>query len=97
MPSVPRLLMGEFAAGDHQIRTLLREGLNWQMFQLSGYRFIWQEGSVPGFNSYCALCPELGLGIVVLANELDRDSSSKMTDMVKKIVRAIDPLAADLP
>ena len=72
-------------------------GLNWQIFERPGYRYIWQEGSVPGFSSYCLICPELNLGVVVLANELDQSSSSRISAMVKQIVKEIDPRAVDLP
>ena len=71
--------------------------LNWQMFKLPYYRAIWQQGSLPGFTSYCAIFPELKLGIVVLANEFDPSSSDKLTDMVKQIAKTIEPRAADLP
>lgn len=71
--------------------------LNWQMFQFAGYRYIWQEGGVPGFCSYCLLCPELRLGVVALANHLDRASAGRMSEMVKQIVRECDPRAANLP
>jgi CubicO group peptidase (beta-lactamase class C family) len=72
-------------------------GLNWQMFQLRGYRFIWQEGSLPGYGSFCAIVPELQMGIVVLTNEFDRNSSTRLTRMVKQIVKELEPRAADLP
>lgn len=72
-------------------------GLNWQMFRLPTYRVIWQEGSLPGHSSYCVCYPEFHLAIVALTNEFDRDSSAKLTKLVKEITRTVEPRAVDLP
>jgi CubicO group peptidase (beta-lactamase class C family) len=72
-------------------------GLNWQMFSLPGYRCVWQEGSIPGFSSYCVFCPELNLAVVALVNQLDRSSSDRVSTMVKQIVKDVDSRAANLP
>lgn len=72
-------------------------GLGWQMFIFPHHRIIWQQGSLPGFTSYCALYAEWNMAVVVLANEYDPSSSDQLTEMVKQITRALEPRAADLP
>jgi CubicO group peptidase (beta-lactamase class C family) len=50
-------------------------GYNWQMLRSSdGVRRIFQDGNVPGYSALSVVFPELGLGIVVLSNELDRST-----------------------
>jgi CubicO group peptidase (beta-lactamase class C family) len=65
-------------------------GLNWQMFQLPAHRVIWQEGSLPGYSSYCVIYPELNLGIVALMNEFDPATSSQLTMLIKELT-IMDP------
>jgi CubicO group peptidase (beta-lactamase class C family) len=71
-------------------------GLNWQMIRGEGYRRIWQEGTLPGFNSMCMVLPELKVGIVALANENDRASSHALTVMTTDITKALDPRSTPL-
>jgi len=71
-------------------------GLNWQMIRGGGYRRIWQEGTLPGFNSMCMVLPELKVGIVALANENDRASSHALTVMTTDITEALDPRSTPL-
>jgi CubicO group peptidase (beta-lactamase class C family) len=62
-------------------------GLNWQMkMTASGHRRIWQSGGTFGFASYCAVFPELGIGIVLLSNESDRDSQGRLDTMANEIL-----------
>jgi len=72
-------------------------GLNWQMFQLPVHRVIWQEGSLPGYSSYCVIYPELNLGIVALMNEFDPATSSQLTTLVKELTKALDARVTELP
>ena len=72
-------------------------GLNWQMFQLPAHRVIWQEGSLPGYSSYCVIYPELNLGIVALMNEFDPATSSQLTTLVKELTKALDARVTELP
>lgn len=65
-------------------------GLNWQMVKTSaGDRRIWQSGGSFGFSSYCALFPELRLGIVLLSNESDQNSQKRLSDMADEIMMKI--------
>jgi CubicO group peptidase (beta-lactamase class C family) len=71
-------------------------GLNWQMISSGGYRRIWQEGDVPGFTSICMVIPELKIGIVVLANEEDPQSSHALTQMANSIMKELDARSSPL-
>ncbi len=62
-------------------------GLNWQMNKTSaGHRRIWQSGGSFGFSSYCAIFPELRLGIVLLTNESDQNSQGRLNAMADEIM-----------
>ena len=62
-------------------------GLNWQMNKTpAGHRRIWQNGGSFGFSSYCAVFPELRLGIVLLANESDQNSQGRLNAMADEIM-----------
>jgi|KBSMisStandDraft_5_1062788.scaffolds.fasta_scaffold15326_1 CubicO group peptidase (beta-lactamase class C family) len=71
-------------------------GLNWQMVNAGGYRRIWQEGDRPGFTSICMVIPELKIGIVVLANEEDQQSSHALTLMPNRIAKELDARSSPL-
>lgn len=71
-------------------------GLNWQMVNAGGYRRIWQEGDRPGFASICMVIPDLKIGIVVLANEEDQNSSHALTLMANRIVKELDARSSPL-
>jgi CubicO group peptidase (beta-lactamase class C family) len=62
-------------------------GLSWQMnMTQGGRRRIWQSGGTFGFSSYCAVFPELGLGLVLLSNESDRDSQGRLNALANEIL-----------
>jgi CubicO group peptidase (beta-lactamase class C family) len=62
-------------------------GLNWQMNTTAGgHRRIWQSGGTFGFASYCAVYPELGLGLVLLSNESDRDSQGRLNTLANEVL-----------
>lgn len=62
-------------------------GLSWQMNMTpGGRRRIWQSGGTFGFASHCAVFPELGLGLVLLSNESDRDSQGRLDTLAKEIL-----------
>lgn len=62
-------------------------GLNWQMNTTAGgRRRIWQSGGTFGFASHCAVFPELGLGLVLLSNESDRESQGRLDTLAKEIL-----------
>lgn len=71
-------------------------GLNWQMMRASGYRRIWQEGIVPGYMAVCVVVPELKIGLVVLANQEDREASTALNALTRDILTAIEPRSAPL-
>lgn len=72
-------------------------GLNWQKLQSGSNTVIWQEGNIPGFNSYCVFYPKLNMGMVVLTNESDMSSSGRLTIMINRIMKAINSKAVALP
>jgi CubicO group peptidase (beta-lactamase class C family) len=62
-------------------------GLSWQMnMTQGGRRRIWQSGGTFGFSSYCAVFPELGLGLVLLSNESDRDTQGRLNTLANEIL-----------
>ena len=65
-------------------------GLSWQMIMTpGGHRRIWQSGGSFGFSSHCVVFPELGLGIVLLSNESDRDSQGRLNTVAGEIVEGL--------
>lgn len=61
-------------------------GLNWQMnLTAGGHRRVWQSGGSFGFSSHCVVFPELGLGLVLLSNESDRDSQGRLNTLANEI------------
>jgi serine-type D-Ala-D-Ala carboxypeptidase/endopeptidase len=65
-------------------------GLNWQMNKTpGGQRRIWQNGGSFGFSSYCAVFPELRLGIVLLANESDQNTQGRLNAMADDILKGL--------
>jgi CubicO group peptidase (beta-lactamase class C family) len=65
-------------------------GLNWQMnLTPGGHRRIWQNGGSFGFSSYCVVFPDLGLGIVLLSNESDRDSQGRLNTLANEILEGL--------
>ena len=72
-------------------------GLNWQMLQSAGNRVIWQDGNIPGYSSLCVNYPELNMGIVVLSNECDRSTASRVTTLANQVMKTLDERAITLP
>jgi CubicO group peptidase (beta-lactamase class C family) len=67
-------------------------GLNWQMIKPAGKpRKIWQSGGSFGFSSYCAVFPDLNLGIVLLSNESDQNSQGRLNAMAEEILAGLTP------
>lgn len=65
-------------------------GLNWQMVKTAeGHRKIWQSGGSFGFSSYCAVYPDLNVGIVLLSNESDQNSQGRLNTMADEILAGI--------
>jgi serine-type D-Ala-D-Ala carboxypeptidase/endopeptidase len=65
-------------------------GLNWQMIKpAEGHRKIWQSGGSFGFSSYCAVFPDLNVGIVLLSNEADQNSQGRLNTMADEILAGI--------
>ena len=70
-------------------------GLNWQMVKTAqGHRKIWQSGGSFGFSSYCAVFPDLNVGIVLLSNESDQNSQGRLNTMADEILAGITLTAA---
>ena len=65
-------------------------GLSWQMVMTpGGHRRVWQSGGSFGFSSHCVVFPELGLGIVLLSNESDRDSQGRLNTLANEIFEGL--------
>jgi CubicO group peptidase (beta-lactamase class C family) len=65
-------------------------GLNWQMINTAeGHRKIWQSGGSFGFSSYCAVFPDLNVGIVLLSNESDQNSQGRLNTMADEILAGV--------
>jgi serine-type D-Ala-D-Ala carboxypeptidase/endopeptidase len=84
----------------HEPRFVLTDnfsvGLNWQMLKAGPNRRIWQEGNLPGFMSMCMTLPELGIAVVALVNEDDKESSHAFSVMTSEIAKGLDPRSAPL-
>jgi CubicO group peptidase (beta-lactamase class C family) len=50
---------------------------------------IWHSGATFGFSSYCAICPKLNLGIIILSNEYDMHSLEKLTYLANNITKQL--------
>jgi len=72
----------------HQSTTLIdgdkySQGLNWSIIKSpKGIRVIWQNGNIPGSSSLCVICPELKIGIVILANASDNRGINKLGENI---------------
>jgi len=71
-------------------------GLNWQILRKGGEKRIWQDGSLPGFLSFCVLFPQLHMAIVVLSNEYDPLTSKAFDAVGPSIAESIDPRSSVL-
>ncbi len=66
-------------------------GLNWQIAHSpGGHRRLWQSGGTFGFSSYCVGYPELGIGMVLLANEFDPGSQGRLESAASTILGFFD-------
>ena len=63
-------------------------GLNWQMDKKENLR-IFQSGGTAGFCSFLVFYPEMNTGIVLLANESDKDSQGELSKAGEKIFKGI--------
>jgi hypothetical protein len=70
--------------GDHAV------GLNWQKLNSGTRRVIFPDGSVPGFASLVVIHPESGIAIVLLSNEIDRNTSERLGTLANGIAKALD-------
>jgi serine-type D-Ala-D-Ala carboxypeptidase/endopeptidase len=71
-------------------------GLNWQIIQRGSDIRIWQDGSVPGFLSFCIIFPRLHMAIVVLSNETDPTTFHVFDAVASSIAQSIDPRSSTL-
>lgn len=65
-------------------------GLNWQMIRSGGLKRIWQDGNIPGYSCRVVIYPGLNLGLVVLANQLDRSIPEQIDQLADSILDSID-------
>jgi hypothetical protein len=56
-----------------------------------------QDGSIPGYACLLVLHPESAIAIVLLSNEIDRDTALRLVTVANSITRAIDKGAVLLP
>ena len=65
-------------------------GLNWHVDKTAtGDREIWHTGGTFGFSSYVVLYPERKLGIVILANESDGTTQSKLVGVARQLANGL--------
>jgi D-alanyl-D-alanine-carboxypeptidase/D-alanyl-D-alanine-endopeptidase len=72
-------------------------GLNWQIVVRDKRRVIFQDGSIPGYACLLVLHPESAIAIVLLSNEIDRDTALRLVTVANSITLAIDKAAVLLP
>jgi D-alanyl-D-alanine-carboxypeptidase/D-alanyl-D-alanine-endopeptidase len=66
-------------------------GLNWHIDKTpSGDRQLWHTGGTFGFSSYIVLYPDRQLGIVLLANESDSSTQTKLVGLSKRIAKQLE-------
>jgi CubicO group peptidase (beta-lactamase class C family) len=62
-------------------------GLFWQINKMAGGQTIlWHSGATFGFSCFCAICPDLNLGIILLSNEYDINSLERLTYLANNII-----------
>lgn len=71
-------------------------GLNWQILRRGNDVRIWQDGSVPGFLSFCVTFPRLHMAIIVLSNESDPVTSKAFDEIAPSIAESLDPRSSTL-
>jgi D-alanyl-D-alanine-carboxypeptidase/D-alanyl-D-alanine-endopeptidase len=71
-------------------------GLNWNIIRRGKDIRIWQDGSVPGFLSFCIMFPQLHMAIVVLTNAEDPVTSKAFDAIAPSIAESIDPRSSAL-
>ncbi|HYD80429.1 MAG TPA: serine hydrolase domain-containing protein [Paucimonas sp.] len=65
-------------------------GLNWQLKRTwQGHRKIWQTGGSFGFSSLASCYPELGIAVVLLANESDPGTQQRLSELERDIVHRL--------
>lgn len=72
-------------------------GLNWQIAELSGRRAIFQDGMIEGYGALVVIEPELNLGIILMANQLDGKSAAAQRKLMKELLMSLDPQTVPLP
>lgn len=72
-------------------------GLNWQMVSKGPRRVIFQDGSTPGYACLVVLHPASNLAIVLLSNEIDRDTGKRLAVLANSIAISLDAQAVPLP
>ncbi|MFT3823792.1 MAG: serine hydrolase domain-containing protein [Chitinophagaceae bacterium] len=65
-------------------------GLFWRMTPAkNGETKTWHTGGTFGFSSYCVLYPDSQTGIILLSNEMDKDSQGKLIEMADRIFEGL--------
>ena len=67
------------------------------MQRVDGRTVIWQDGATPGFASFCILQPDADLALVILSNELDAATPSRLSAMANTLMQAIDARSVTKP
>ena len=60
------------------------------MIRSGGLKRIWQDGNIPGYSCRVVIYPGLNLGLVVLANQLDRSIPEQIDQLADSILDSID-------
>lgn len=68
-----------------------RYGLGWRDTRLtgSGTRVVWHAGATPGYFAHLVLVPELGVGVIVLANSYSLALDGALAEMGFTIARSV--------
>jgi D-alanyl-D-alanine-carboxypeptidase/D-alanyl-D-alanine-endopeptidase len=90
-PAVRLSHQASFVDGDYAA------GLNWQMLRAGARRVIWQDGAIPGFASLFVIYPESGLALVIMSNELGRDTLGRLRALSNSIAMALDADSPKVP
>ncbi|MBN9297512.1 MAG: beta-lactamase family protein [Filimonas sp.] len=65
-------------------------GLFWRITKTKkGVIKIWHTGGTFGFSSYCVLFPDAQTGIILLSNEMDKESQGKLIEMADQLFEGL--------
>lgn len=72
-------------------------GLNWQLLRAGPRTVMWQDGAIPGFGNLMAVQLDGDIAIVILSNELDQTTLSRLRTLANGVMRELDAGSIDVP